>query len=254
MIENYLEKKENPTWDKEIELTKRVVHAVNQMSPKPKFFVVCGDLVDAFPGNKLRKDQIQDFIKVFSELEDIPLICVCGNHDVGNIPTIETIDDYRQKFGDDFFVFFVGGVMFIAINSQYYADSSKVAAYAKEQQEWLDNLLSRTTSYRHVVVFQHIPWFLDTPEEQDNYFNIEKKLREQMLEKFHKAGVKAIFCGHYHRNAGGRYKNTEVVVTSAIGAQLGNDGSGVRIVKMLTDSIQHQYYAIDQLPVHVKLE
>lgn len=51
MIENYLEHKENPGWTQEIELTKKAVQAANAMRPKPRFFIVCGDLVDAFPGN-----------------------------------------------------------------------------------------------------------------------------------------------------------------------------------------------------------
>lgn len=51
MIETYLEKKADPRWDKEIQLTRQAIAAVNKMNPKPKFFVVCGDLVDAFPGS-----------------------------------------------------------------------------------------------------------------------------------------------------------------------------------------------------------
>ena len=56
------------------------------MSPKPAFFIVCGDLVDAFPDKwpEIRSAQEKDFFKVFSKLNsDIPLVCVCGNHDVG---------------------------------------------------------------------------------------------------------------------------------------------------------------------------
>lgn len=50
MIEGYLEKKPDPKWDKEIVLTRQAIAAVNRMNPKPRFFVVCGDLVDAMPG------------------------------------------------------------------------------------------------------------------------------------------------------------------------------------------------------------
>ena len=61
-------------------------HTVCRMSPKPAFFIVCGDLVDAFPDKwpEIRSAQEKDFFKVFSKLNsDIPLVCVCGNHDVG---------------------------------------------------------------------------------------------------------------------------------------------------------------------------
>ena len=52
MIQSYIEKNPEPGWEKEIELGKRAVEKINQMAPKPKFFVMCGDLCDAFPGKK----------------------------------------------------------------------------------------------------------------------------------------------------------------------------------------------------------
>lgn len=37
-------------WAEEVELTKRAVEAVNQLRPRPRFMVLCGDLVHAMPG------------------------------------------------------------------------------------------------------------------------------------------------------------------------------------------------------------
>ena len=56
------------------------------MNPKPKFFVICGDLVDAMPSEvELRKKQVYDLKFVLRELDpEIKLVCVCGNHDVGD--------------------------------------------------------------------------------------------------------------------------------------------------------------------------
>ena len=71
-----------------------------------------------------------------------------------------------------------------------------------------------------------------------------------MLEKFHSAGVKKIFCGHYHRTAGGMYKSMEEVVTSAIGLQLGVDKSGVRLVRVNENDIEHQYFETEDIPLN----
>ena len=62
------------------------------------------------------------------------------------------------------------------------------------------------------------------------------------------SGVKIIFCGHYHRNAGGFYKDMELVVTSAVGLQLGSDPHGLRVVKVEEETISHKYYALDDIP------
>ena len=65
----------------------------------------------------------------------------------------------------------------------------------------VDNELEK--SAKHKVIFQHIPWFLKTPDEPKEYFNIDIELRKKMLTKFKSSNVSKIFCGHYHRNAGG---------------------------------------------------
>lgn len=95
-----------------------------------------------------------------------------------------------------------------------------------------------------LVAFQHIPFFIDDPEEDDQYFNVPKERRFKYLDKLREVGVKHIFCGHFHKNAGGRYKDLELVITSAIGAPLGNDPSGYREVNVEEDNIKHRYVTI----------
>jgi len=41
-------------------------------------------------------------------------------------------------------------------------------------------------------VFQHQPWFLEEPDEEDQYFNIPKERRMPMLEEMVKAGVRPL--------------------------------------------------------------
>lgn len=66
-------------------------------------------------------------------------------------------------------------------------------------------------------------------------------------------GVRVIFCGHYHRNAGGFYKDMELVVTSAIGAQIGSDPHGIRVVKVTEHAVTHKYYGLDLVPETIDL-
>lgn len=60
-------------------------------------------------------------------------------------------------------------------------------------------------------------------------------------------GVKAVFSGHYHRNAGGCHGGLDMVVSSAIGCQLGKDTHGVRVVVVTADDVVHRYYSLEQL-------
>lgn len=54
-----------------------------------------------------------------------------------------------------------------------------------------------------------------------------------------------LFCGHYHRNDGGWDENLEVIVTSAVGCQLGKDDHGFRIVKVFDDRVCHTYQSLN---------
>ncbi|XP_075371182.1 serine/threonine-protein phosphatase CPPED1 isoform X3 [Mycteria americana] len=197
-----------------------------------------------------RKDQEQDLKNVLKNTDqDIPLVFVSGNHDIGNTPTRETIDNYCKNWGDDYFSFWVGGVFFLVLNSQLYFDSSKCPELKQAQDVWLNEQLAVAEKHKckHIIVFQHIPLFLRKPDEDHDYFNLEKSVRQEIMEKFHKAGVKAVFSGHYHRNAGGSYRGLEMVVSSAIGCQLGEDTHGLRVVVVTDENIVHRYYSLNEL-------
>ena len=119
----------------------------------------------------------------------------------------------------------------------------------EEQDKWLDKELelenNETKPWKHLMLFQHIPLFLKNDDEPaDVYFNIEPFQRKNLLERFKKAGASKIFCGHYHRNAGGFSENFECVVTTAVGAQLGNDKHGYRIVQVDESEIKHNFISV----------
>nr|XP_033770708.1 LOW QUALITY PROTEIN: serine/threonine-protein phosphatase CPPED1 [Geotrypetes seraphini] len=237
-------------WDQEIRLTEEAVQAVNKLNPKPKFFVLCGDLVHAMPGEKWREGQEQDLKNTLKKIDQgIPMVFVSGNHDIGNTPTPETIAAYCRSWGDDYFSFWVGGVFFLVLNSQLFFDFSKCPELKEAHDKWLNEQLAiaKQKWCKHAIVFQHIPLFLKNVNEDHDYFNIERSLRQDLLERFNKAGIKAVFSGHYHRNAGGSHNGLDMVVSSAIGCQLGEDTHGLRAVIVTAEKIIHKYYSLTEL-------
>nr|XP_023413107.1 serine/threonine-protein phosphatase CPPED1 isoform X2 [Loxodonta africana] len=178
-------------WGPEIRLTEQAVQAINRLNPKPKFFVLCGDLIHAMPGTPWRQEQTEDLQRVLKELDrEIPLVFVSGNHDIGNVPTAESIAEFCQTWGDDYFSFWVGGVLFLVLNSQFFYDASRCPALKQAQDQWLDEQLSIAgeRQCQHSVVFQHIPLFLQSIDEDDDYFNLTKSVRQEVADKFTKAG------------------------------------------------------------------
>ena len=124
------------SWETEKEMAARCVAHINAIQPRPKFVIVCGDLVDQAPPaarstvhqpaageeGSLNRRQMADFKKIFSQVDtEIPLVCVCGNHDVGDMPNRNTVAQWRRDYGDDYYEFWCGGCRFLVLNSQLFA-------------------------------------------------------------------------------------------------------------------------------------
>ncbi len=236
-------------WEKETALFEQAVREINRI--KPRFVIICGDLVNQVPGGKYHAPQVAEFQRIARRIDSrIPLICVCGNHDVGNRPTPDSLAVYRHVFGDDWFSFQIAGLYGIVLNSSLYWDPTGAPEEHAKQEAWFAAELERakTSGAKHILVFQHHPWFLSKPDDPDQYFTIPRVRRDPALALMRKAGVRAVFAGHYHRNALGRDGDLEMITTSAVGKPLGKDPSGFRIVKVFEDRLEHQYYGLDQLP------
>ncbi|CAL8302334.1 unnamed protein product [Lota lota] len=253
LINDWRDGGDGVVWSEEVQLTQQTVGAVNKLRPRPRFMVLCGDLVHSMPGSPYKSGQEADLKRALEATDpSIPLVFVSGNHDLGNTPTPATVQQYCLNWGDDYFCFWVGGVLCLVLNSQLFYDSSLCPALKEAQDVWLNQQLHNCLMEprpKHVLVFQHIPLYLKTPDEDDDYFNLQKDVRLRLLEKFKSAGVKAVFSGHYHRNAGGTHDGLDMVVSSAIGCQLGEDAHGVRVVVVTADAVLHRYYSLEQLAV-----
>jgi len=144
MIEKHILKKTNPKWEVDMIHLRCAVNMINKISPKPKFMVLGGDMVDTPPYEdvmEIHKAQYEDFVRCMEELDpEIKLIVVCGNHDVGDVPTELTMNTYKSEFGPDYFSFWVGGVKFTVTNSQYFKCPEAVPMESHMQDEFLNNI------------------------------------------------------------------------------------------------------------------
>jgi len=222
-----------------------VVANINRL--QPAFVIVCGDLVNKTADRR----QIDSYRQIVKGIDSrIPIYNVAGNHDVGNRPTPASLAQYRKAFGKDYYSFDNGGVRGIVLNSSLIADPQSAPADAAAQEKWLLDQLrqARHDKVRHLFVFQHHSYFLQNPDEPDQYFNIPTAVRKRYLQWFHEYGVTHIFAGHYHRNAYGRDGNIEMITTGPVGKPLGRDQSGFRIVRLSDGAVQNRYYELGSIP------
>jgi serine/threonine-protein phosphatase CPPED1 len=214
---------------------------------KPSFVVVCGDLINRAGDSQ----QTAEYHRIAHKLNPaIPLYNVAGNHDVGNEPTPETLATYRRNFGRDYYTFRHGDFEGIVLNSSLIQHPEKVSEEAARQERWAKDELAKASAahVRWVVVFQHIPWFLESAGEKDQYFNIPLQTRTPWLDLLRSYGVHYTFAGHYHRNAYAASDGLQMITTGPVSKPIGPDPSGLRIVMVQADAIKHEYYGFGNVP------
>jgi len=274
-------------WAEELGTLRTAVDHINRL--KPRFAIVCGDLVHEFPehvgeqGDDERKArQTRSLQAALSRVHsDIGLVCLCGNHDVDNVPSRKSIRYFRNAYGEDFGTFTVGQHRCVVINSQLVnakeefwkelrpEQCEEIIPVSRQQDAWLDALAPNEPS----LIFSHIPPFIYDDAEPKGYFNHEPLVRRRLLAQIRLLDRSAKwFTGHFHRNAGGWSGGVEIVVTSAVGCalnekagvsgadRLGLEGfdwpgrscsaeaSGLRCVCVRGTAVKHRFFSLKDVP------
>ena len=213
---------------------------------KPAFVIVTGDLVNQSTNNA----QVAEYKRIAAKLRaPIKLYSVPGNHDVENIPTNESLALYRQRFGPDYYTFRSGEMEGIVLNSNLEAAPAKAPEEAAKMESWLKTQLAEAqrAGVKQIIVFQHISFFLERPDEPDQYFNIPRETRARYLALLHRYGVKYVFAGHLHHNSEGRDGDLDMITTGPVGMPL-EGKSGMRLVQLKDGALTQKYYDFADLP------
>jgi hypothetical protein len=228
----------------------------------------------------LSYNRIYCFIRPLRLNPDIALVCLCGNHDVGNRPTPRSIARFRSAFGDEYLAFWSNGSYNIVLNNVLFVDRSGAERIFNTQLRWLENRLQYARDHQaaNIFVFAHHPWFLYDEEEDpekltgvspypkdwlaseegetpaldsasvasfpDSYFSMPKKSRAQALELFREYNVKACFSGHFHQNLVSKTRwGMDMITTAPLSVVFESTGKKLRSKK--TDRIlveEHQTF------------
>jgi 3',5'-cyclic AMP phosphodiesterase CpdA len=170
----------------------QAVAQVNAMHPD--LVVICGDLVNA-----ANQKSFADFDAAKARFA-VPCYVSPGNHDVGNKPTPESLEQYRRFEGKDYYSFEHKGCLFVVANSQLW--KTPVEGETEKQDAWLAQTLQRAAKQQQrVFVVMHYPLFMKDPGEPDNYYNLPVEKRKELLALFRRCGVVAVLAGHTHTTA-----------------------------------------------------
>jgi serine/threonine-protein phosphatase CPPED1 len=225
-------------WD-----ARRYAVAVQAATSLPAEFVVLGgDMVDDADD----EGQYAELRRITARLDGVPMHWVPGNHDVAPDavrPTAAALSRYRERFGPDHYAYEHRGVTCVVVNTALWQCPELVPGESDRQLAFLAESLAaaRRRGTGHILLFGHHPLFTRAADEPDSYWNIPLARRRPILDLLTAYGVRAFFCGHWHRNGGGWYGDLEVVVTGPVGYPLGDDPSGFRVVDVAGGRVEHRY-------------
>ncbi|MBE0654318.1 MAG: metallophosphoesterase [Bacteroidales bacterium] len=231
----------NDGFEKETYLYEKAVGNINRL--KPDFVAITGDFVHSSGST----EQIEEFKRITAMIDPvIPVFYTPGNHDVGQIPDEESLKSYVSNYGPARFSFKHKGSIFIGFNTSLI--KGRLDEQEQEQFEWLANEIRENQSSKHIILFCHYPFFNKSVDEPTAYSNIDSEYRKKYLDLFSAGNVDAVFSGHYHNNSLSVYGNTQMVTTSALGKPLGSAPSGMRIIRVYNDRIEHEYFGLEVMP------
>jgi 3',5'-cyclic AMP phosphodiesterase CpdA len=237
---------EDRAWKQELAQLERALDWVN--AREPAFVMVGGDMTNARPETGAPyTQQVRSYKETLRRLKPSILVFhVPGNHDLDEDLSASGLAAYHRHFGSDYYQIALGDWLFVALNSSLIQHAELAPDQAAAQEQWLFDLLERVAGHprQKIVLFQHIPWFLTDPDEEDNYFNIPLKIRAPLLDRLERAGVILTLAGHYHRNALGHYRKMEMLTNSALAFPLGDDPPGLRLLRCSHGKIEHEYHPL----------
>jgi 3',5'-cyclic AMP phosphodiesterase CpdA len=235
----------NLGFEKETLLFEKGVIKINQL--QPDFLVVTGDFVH----DQNSEAQINEFKRLVSVIKsEIPVYLIPGNHDVGMIPDEQSLKEYRKNYGADRFSFIHKGSSFVGFNTSLI--KGKLESAEEKQYKWIKKQIEKGKSNEHIILFCHYPFFIKNVDEPTAYANIDLEYRKKYLDLFEANNVDVVFSGHHHNNNLKTYGSMQLVTTSALGKPLGEAPSGMRIIKIYNNKVEHNYYGLEEIPESIR--
>jgi 3',5'-cyclic AMP phosphodiesterase CpdA len=180
----------------------KAVTQINALGPD--FVLICGDLVES-----PRRKTFADFCAAKAGFH-MPCYCAPGNHDLGEVPTTQSLALYRDAVGKDYFSVEQGDFVFVFVNTQLW--KAQVPGESEKHDEWFRQTLEAAAAKgRRPFVIGHIPVFSESPEEADGHDNLPIQKRREVLELCRRYGVQAYLAGHSHRARTADYFGMQVV-------------------------------------------
>ncbi len=226
-------------YEHDLSTFKQAVIQINEL--RPDFVVICGDLV-----HNSDDSSFSDFLNIKEQFK-MPCYVAPGNHDIGNIPNDTTLGYYRKTIGKDYFEFKNKGYSVIVTNTQLW--KVNIENESEKHDRWFKETLQNSSIKQlPVIVIGHFPLFIESPNEEEKYFNIPLRKRLEILDLFRQNNVKAYLSGHTHKTLINNYQDIQLVTGETTSKNFDERPFGFRLWQVSADTVSHSFIPLDTQP------
>ncbi len=152
---------------------------------QPEFVMSVGDLIEGYTEDLEELNRQWNEFNGFIDSLSVPFFYLPGNHDITN----QVMEDlWIEKFGETYYSFVYGDVLFLCLNSEDQKRGAGRGTISDEQFEWAKKVLAENESVRWTLIFMHQP-----------LWHQEDTKRWNELEGFLAERPHTVFTGHEHR-------------------------------------------------------
>ncbi|MDR1724682.1 MAG: family 78 glycoside hydrolase catalytic domain [Tannerella sp.] len=203
------------------------VRKVNALAPDVA--VIAGDMVNDITDSHA----IDVFLKIKAKLK-CRTVATPGNHDLPDPVTEDGLKRYRSYFGNDFSVTKIKGVTLISANTQLWRGAPEKETERQEQQ-LLAALKEAKSCGDKVIMITHVPPFVKSADEEDQYFNIPSEKRAELLKNCADYGVIIWLSGHTHNTHRNDYDGLSILNGETTSNNFDEHPYGFRLLTLQTD-------------------
>jgi predicted phosphodiesterase len=220
-------------YDQDVIRFRQAVRLINALNVD--FVVICGDLV-----NNFNDQSVADFLAIKSGLS-MPCYLAAGNHDVGNTPSVSSLERYRAAIGEDYYHVEHNGYTFVIANTSLW--KTDVPGESEAHDTWFRQTLDAASARSSpIVVVQHYPAYVTRPDEADGYYNLPRAKRSELLSLYETSGVVAVLAGHTHTTIFNDYKGVQLVNGETTSKNFDGRAFGFRLWRVDSpNSASHQF-------------
>ncbi|MBQ9875245.1 MAG: metallophosphoesterase [Thermoguttaceae bacterium] len=204
----------------------RELELVNAAKPDLVFFA--GDMCN---DRKRLRDEWPNLLKGV----EAPFLTAAGNHDIPDPLKKADVDVFVEVFGAEYASKEVNGWKVIAFNSQYVRETEEEELYEK-QVEWFKREIGDAKEKGiSVILGSHVPPFVKTLEEKDEYFNFPTKIRQDFLDFAVDSGTRFYLAGHTHTTLERSYRDLPILNAETTSRNFDKRPFGFRLLKIDAD-------------------